>query len=136
MATKRDFPYYNGQPVEISPFGWLAVVASVAVGFALLIPLPFPSFPLNVIPAIVFTGLPLLTLAAVTGGRHTALFGRFGLKEIGLALGFGILTIAASLAVGLILAQFITMAANPTVNELADIGTVGLVGFLIRTFIS
>lgn len=132
---KRDLPYYNGEPVEISGVGWLAVVASVAVGFALLIALPLPSFPFNIIPAIVFTGLPLLTLAAVTGGKHTALFGRFGFKEFGLALGFGILTILASLAVGLILLQFISMNANPSIKELANIGGVDLVGFLIRTFI-
>ena len=62
MSSAPDFPYYNGQPVEIRPMGWLAILASVAVGFILLVQLPFPDFPLNLVPAILFTGLPLLAL--------------------------------------------------------------------------
>ena len=135
MSPAPDLPYYNGQPVAVSPLGWLALLASVVVAFAALVTLPFPTFPLNLLPAIVFTGLPLLTLAAVTGGRHTALFRRVGLKQIGQALGFGILTLLASLAVGLMLMRLTSMTANPTAGALADIGPFDLAIFLLRTLI-
>ena len=132
---RMDLPYCDGRPVDIAPLGWLALLGSVIIGFAALITLPFPSFPLNLLPAVVFTGLPLLTLAWVTGGRHTALFGRFGIKEVALALGFGLLTMLISMLVGLILLRFTTMNANPTAGVLAGIGAVDLVGFMIRTAI-
>jgi membrane protease YdiL (CAAX protease family) len=135
MSSKTDFPYYNGLPVEIAPLGWLAIIASVAVGFWLLISLPFPTFPLNLLPAILFTSLPLLTLAAVSGRHHTALFGRFGLKEIALAIGFGLLTMVTSFAVGLVLLQFTAMTANATAAALVNIGPFDVAVFMVRTAI-
>jgi membrane protease YdiL (CAAX protease family) len=135
MTSKADLPYYNGMPVDIAPRGWLAILVSVVAGFLLLILLPFPSFPLNLVPAILFTGLPLLTLAAISGGRHGALFGRFGLTELAIAIGFGLLTMAISFAVGLVLLQFTTMTANATAAELANIGPAEIAIFLSRTAI-
>jgi len=135
MQPKSDFPYYNGQPVAISPSGWLILVASVVAAFALLISLPFPTFPLNLVPAIVFTGLPLLALAYVSRGHHAALFRRVGIKEVLLALGFGVLTMVFSFAVGLILFQFTTMTANSATDGLADFSAFDMVIFLIRTAI-
>ncbi len=132
---RTDLPYYDGQPVDVAPLGWLALIGSVVIGFAALITLPFPSFPLNLLPAVVFTGLPLLTLAWVAGGRHMALFGRFDFRELGIAIGFGILTLVASFAVGLVLIQLAPMNANPTAALLADIGPVDIAIFMVRTFI-
>lgn len=135
MTSKTDFPFYNGQPVEIRPLGWLAIVASVLAGFLLLILLPFPAFPLNLVPAILFTGLPLLTLAGVSGGHHMALFGRLGLKELAIAIGFGLLTMVISFAVGLILLQFTSMTANATAATLVNVGPLDIVIFMLRTAI-
>ena len=133
MSTRTDLPYYNGQPVEITPLGWLAVVASVVAAFALLITLPFPTFPFNLLPAIVYTGLPLLVLAWASGGHHTALFGKVGVKEVALAIGFGILTMAASFGVGIILLQLVPMAPNPIGAEVAALGGFDIAWFLLRT---
>ena len=133
MSTRTDLPYYNGQPVEISPRGWLTIVATVVVAFALLITLPFPSFPLNLIPAILYTGLPILALAWASGGRHMALFGSVGIKEIAIAIGFGVLTMAVSLGVGLVLTQFISMTANPAAAGLLSPADIAI--FMLRTAI-
>jgi membrane protease YdiL (CAAX protease family) len=136
MSSKPDFPFYAGQPVELAAPAWLAIVVSVVAAFFLLTLLPFPDFPLNLLPAIVFTGLPLLTLAMVTGGRHAALFGHVGIKEVALAIGFGLLTLVASMLVGLVLLQVTTMTANATTDVVAGLGGgVDLVGFLVRTAI-
>jgi membrane protease YdiL (CAAX protease family) len=135
MQPERDLPYYNGRPVEISALGWLSVLLAVAVGFVLLTRLPFVGLPLNLVPPVAFAGLPLLALAAVTGGQQSALFGRFGFKELGLVLGFGILTLAGSLAIGLVLAQFISMTPNPSFEALGHFGAVDLAAFAVRTFI-
>lgn len=135
MGTTIDYPFYNGSPAEIRPLGWLAIVAAVGIAFALLTTLPFATLPLSLVTPIIYTGLPLLTLALVSGGHQNALFRRFGLKEFGLAVGFGLLTLVASFAVGLVLFQITDMSANPTAGVLANIGTVDLVAFLARTAI-
>lgn len=135
MSRKPDLPYCNDLPVGIAPLGWLAVLISVVAAFILLTTLPFSNFPLNFIPAIVFTGLPLLTLAVVTGGRHGVLFGRVGLKELALAIGFGLLTIAVSIAVGSVLIQLVPMTANPSTAALKAGGAGATTIFLVRTFI-
>lgn len=133
MGTETDFPFYNGQPVDISPLGWLALVVSVALSLALLIALPFPDFPLNFIPVLAFTSIPLVTLAAVSGGYHSALFGRFGLKELALAIGFGLLTMVISVLTALLLIQFIQMSANPTAATLENASGADIAIFLVRT---
>lgn len=135
MTNRQDFPYYRGQPVAIEPRGWLVILASVVVALGLLVSLPMVAAPLNVIPAILYTGLPLVTLAAITHGAHRALFGPFGLKQLGLAIGFGLLTMAVSMAVGLVLRQFVDMTPNEAVDGLAALGAFDLFFFLTRTFI-
>ncbi|SMQ65974.1 hypothetical protein SAMN06295905_1363 [Devosia lucknowensis] len=131
-----DFPYYNGQPVAIKPSGWFAILSSVVIAFLLLITLPFPNLPLNIVPAVIYTGLPLLVLARVTSGRQTALFRRVGVKQIAQAIGFGLLTMVVSFVVGFFLMQVVPMSANPTSGVAAGIGGgIDLGGFLVRTAI-
>lgn len=135
MAIRGDLPFYNGQPVAISPAGWAMLVASVLVATGLLITLPLTTFPLNLLPAVLFTGVPLVTLGMLSGWRLGALFGHFGIKDFFIALGFGLLTMLVSMGVGLVLFQFTSMTANAATDMLSGIGTFDLVVFLIRTFI-
>lgn len=135
MSAKVDLPYYSGAPVAIAPAGWLLILAAVVVAFGLLIFLPFPSPPLNFVPAIIFTGLPLAALMAVTGWRPPAIFGRFGIKELALGLGFGVLTIIISGIAGFAIANLFGASANPAVVALQSLGTVDLLLFLARTFV-
>lgn len=135
MSERRDFPFYNGLPVEIGGRGWLIVLAAVLVAFLLLIVLPFETVPLNYLPAILFTGLPLFALAIVVGPPWRALFGRYGIKQFGISLGFAVLTVFASFAAGFTLGLFIPMTANPSMGVLIAASPLDLVLFLSRTFI-
>ena len=135
MHAKPDFPYYAGEPVAISASGWLLVMASIVAAFFLLILLPFPNPPLSFIPAIVFTGLPLLTLMAVSGWRLPAVFGPLDFKVLGWGLLFGLVTIGTSLGVGILLSNVEVMAPNKAVAGLAALSAMDLVLFLARTFI-
>jgi membrane protease YdiL (CAAX protease family) len=130
-----DFPYYDGRPVEIAPVGWLAILAAVGVGFVLLVTLPFPHFPLNLLPAILFAGLPLLVLAKASSGHQGALFRPFGWRALALAIAFGILTMVTSLAVGLVLIRLVPMAPNATAAALANVGPADIAIFMVRTAI-
>lgn len=135
MSAKADLPYYAGQPVAIAAAGWLFVTAAVVVAFLLLIALPLTTVPLNFIPAILFTGLPLLALMAVTGWRKPAMFGRVGIKEIGMGVGFGVLTLLISGAIGFALSNLIGTAANSAITGIKAFTTLNMVLFLARTFI-
>lgn len=135
MTERTDLPFYNGQPVEIGGRGWLIVLAATAIAFAALIALPLPGFPLNFIPAILFVGLPLGALALVVGPHWTALFHRYGIKQFGQSLGFGVLTMAISGAAGFLLNLIAPMTANPSVAALTTLGLTDLLQFLARTFI-
>jgi hypothetical protein len=79
-SPARDFPYYDGDPVGISGRGWLVIMVALAVGFMQLEMLPLKIFPFNFIPPLLFTGLPLLALMAMTGWRAPALFRPLGFK--------------------------------------------------------
>lgn len=134
-SPARDFPYYQGDPVQISGPGWLVVMIALVVAFAQLELLTLTTFPLVFIPALLFTGLPLLALMAVTGWRAPAVFRPMGLKGLFAGLGFALLTIVSSMVVGLLLSRTMEMSANTSVADLAAAGVDDLLLFLARTFI-
>lgn len=120
MGVKPDFPFYNGLPAELGGRGWLLVLGAVLVAYLQLVLLPLPGFPLNFIPVILFSVIPLAALAWV-GGAWTSLFRRYGPREFGLTILFGLLTLVVSFAAGLILTFLTTMTANPVlVSELSS----------------
>lgn len=135
MSTKIDLPYYAGEPVAISAQGWLLVIVAVVVAFLQLISAPFSTVPLIFIPAVVFTGLPILTLMAVTGWRSPAIFRPMGWKQVGIGIGFGVLTVIVSGIFGVVISQVFGASPNAAVAGLATYGTVDLLLFLARTFI-
>lgn len=135
MSQKPDYPYYNGVPVEIEGGRWLLLVGSVVVAFGLLVTLPFPDAPLNFIPPILFTCIPLLVLAWASHGHHGALFRPVGIKEIVQAVGLGLLTVAISFATGLILIQLVPLNANPEAAHVAAAQAPDIMFFLARTAI-
>lgn len=135
MTEHRDLPFYDGRPVEISARGWLVVLLGVVVGFAALVALPLRDAPLNFLPAILFVAIPLGALAMVAGPHWTALFGRYGIKQFGQSLGFGLLTIVVSFIAGLLLSLVVPVAANPVFDTLSALGPAGIAAFLARTFI-
>ncbi|WP_447910401.1 CPBP family intramembrane glutamic endopeptidase [Brevundimonas bullata] len=134
-ADKRDFPYYAGDPVEIIGRGWLVIMVALAVAFAQLELLPLTTFPLNFIPTLLFTGVPLLALMAVTGWRAPAVFRSMGFKGLFTGLGFALLTIVSSMIVGLLMTRVMELAPNNAVADLAAAGLADLLLFLARTFI-
>lgn len=135
IGPARDFPYYAGDPVLISGKGWLIIMVALAGAFVQLELLTFETSPANFVPAVIFTGLPLAALMAVTGWRPPALFRRFGPKGFLAGLGFALMTITSSIIVGYIVSTFIDLTANTSIADLATAGPLDLALFLGRTFI-
>ena len=121
--TDSDFPYYRGVPVAIGPLGWLIVLASVALGFFVLLktqPL-FHSGIAGFIPGLLFVLIPLGALAAVGGTRAPgALFRRIRASDAGLAVGFFLINAVLTVAVGILVTSLFHTAANPASEMVAS----------------
>jgi membrane protease YdiL (CAAX protease family) len=133
MTTAGDYPFYNGQPVDLGLRGWLIVIAAVLVAFFQLILLPLSGPVLGFIPPIILSALPLAALAFVAGKHWTALFRPYGIKQFGLSVLFSLLTLVITFAVGLAMSQVLAMSPNPALA--GEASTVDLVLLLVRAAI-
>ncbi len=131
----RDLPFYDGMPVEIEVRGWLVLVASVLVAFLVLTLIPLRSFPYNLVPTLLFVGIPLLALRVVAGRRWTCLFRPLHLRSFVLMLLFGLATLAGSMAVGWVLQKFFELHSNPVADEIAAMSAVQIGEAFIATSI-
>jgi hypothetical protein len=111
------------------------VIASVVVGFAALIALPLTGPVLSFIPAILFVAIPLLTLRWVAPTGWTAIFRRVGGRDILVMVGFAVLNVLVTFALGAIVAALTDATANPEAGVLADASTLERVVFYPRTAI-
>jgi membrane protease YdiL (CAAX protease family) len=133
MTKLPDFPFYSDRPVLLSGRHWLILMAALAIAFAALTLLPLQAFPQSLIPALLFLCIPLLALRWVAGPHWTALFRRVGLRQIGQMLLFGLLTLAGSMAVALILSQFVSFSDNPVSVTMGEMTTSDLIARLTPT---
>lgn len=133
MTETRDFPYYAGEPTLLEGKQWLILMAALALGFAALVLIPLGTFPLDLIPALLFLGIPLLALRWVAGPHWTALFRPVGLRQIGQMVLFAVMTLAGSMVVALILKQFVSFSDNPVSMQVGEMSALELAGRLIPT---
>lgn len=133
MPDRPDFPFYDGRPVGLGGRAWLALLAALALAFAVLELLPMRGFPQKLILALLFAAIPLAALRIVAGPHWTALFRRVGLRQIGQMVLFGLLTLGASLVAALTLSRIFTFSHNPVSEAMGDLTGGGLVAVLIPT---
>ncbi|MBL4919107.1 CPBP family intramembrane glutamic endopeptidase [Szabonella alba] len=133
MTEKPDFPFYAGRPVLLEGRQWLILMAALALGFAALSLLPMQGFPQSLFPALLFLLIPLLGLLWVAGAHWIALFRPVGIRQVGLMIFFGFLTLAGSMVSGLILSQFVSFSHNPISDTFASMTILDLVARLIPT---
>lgn len=119
IPSDVDLPFYNGKPVEIDGTGWFVLMASVAIAFLALTLIPFRTFPYNLVPAIIFVGIPILSLLRVAGRQWTCLFRSVGFRSAALMLLFGAATLVGSMAMGWVLQRFFELHSNPVADEIA-----------------
>ena len=133
-------PYQVGQPgagAAISARGWVLLLLSVAVGFAVVSLAPPRVFAgiLSVVPALLFTTIPLVTLHVVSGSDAGRMFRGYGARAFGLSVLFGIATLTASLAMALVVRPFAPLEPNRVGDVLANADAFAVGIFLVRTFI-
>lgn len=133
ISTDRDFPFYNGKPVEIDGPGWLLVIVSLAGALLVLTLVPLRTFPYNLIPALLFVAVPVLALRKVAGPHWNCLFRPVGFRSVGLMVLFGVATLLGSMAMGLVLQQFFELYSNPVADAIAAMSATQVSATLLVT---
>lgn len=121
-GPRPDFPFHDGEPVQIDGRQWLLVLLAVVVAFAgLLMPVPAWSMPWGrFVPALLFCTLPLVGLAWVAGRPGVmALFPRWRTADWGWMVGIAALNLVVTLAIGWALQSVHHTSPNPMFNQLA-----------------
>ena len=132
ISTDRDFPFYNGKPVEIDGPSWLLVMVSLAAALLVLSLVPLRTFPYNLIPALLFVAVPVLALSKVAG-HWKCLFRPVGFRSVGLMVLFGVATLLGSMAMGLVLQQFFELYSNPVADAIAAMSATQVSATLLVT---
>ena len=133
ISTDRDFPFYNGKPVEIDGPGWLLVIVSLAAALLVLSLVPLRTFPYNLIPALLFVAVPVLALRKVAGPHWNCLFRPVGFRSVRLMVLFGVATLLGSMAMGLVLQQFFELYSNPVADAIAAMSATQVSATLLVT---
>lgn len=134
---ERDFPFYNFLPAEIPTWKWIAIILSCIIGFAILLLVGFENQLLDLIPRILFAGIPLATFITLVKPNWRAIFKPLKLADIPTIIVFWLLTLGLSAA-----AAFIVSGGSPVghftensaTNTVLDGGFWGIVGFYLGTF--
>lgn len=132
-ADGRDFPYYNGQPVEVATWKWLVIIAACVLGFVALTTIPQPNNVAALIPRILFPAIPLAVFIALTGRYWTAIFRRLHAADWLNMVAFWILNLVVTLIVGAIVAAVFGANANTATDGLAAGGPVDITAFFVGT---
>ncbi len=136
-SDKADFPFYNGKPVELKTWQWIAVILSCIAGFVALSVIGWESETLKIIPRFLFTAIPLITFIYMAGDNWKAIFKPFKKQDIKTIIGFWLLYFVVSLAVAAIASggDLKSFTANRATDTVLEQGTIGVIGFYIGTFV-
>lgn len=132
-----DFPYYRGAPVQLSGRQWLLVVFAVVIGFAslFLTMTLFRTGLLGFIPAILFVGIPLITLRICAGSGWRALFRRLRGVDFLWMIVFFVLNYAVTIRLAFVVIALFSAESNPAGTILASSGGVEKSLFFVKSAI-
>lgn len=132
-ADGRDFPYYNGVPVEVAAWKWAVIVLSCVAGFASLILIPSTNNVQAIVPRILFPAIPLAVFIFFTGQYWKSLFHKLTGADYLNMVFFFFLNLAVSSAVALVVSAVFGANANPATDGLATGGPLELAAFYVGT---
>lgn len=132
-ADGRDFPFYNGQPVEVAAWKWGVIVLSCVVGFAALMFYPAHNDVQSLVPRILFPAIPLAVFIYFTGQYWKSLFKKPTGRDFLTMVIFWLLNLAVSGIVGIAVKIFFGANSNPATAGLADGGPGGIAAFYAGT---
>ncbi|WP_051388729.1 CPBP family intramembrane glutamic endopeptidase [Arthrobacter sp. 35W] len=129
----RDFPYYDGEPVEVAAWKWGVVILACVAGFSALIFYPAANDLQALVPRILFPAIPLAVFIGFTGRYWKALFKKLtGVDYLNMVV-FWLLNLAVSAIVGIIVMNVFGANANPATDGTAAGGPFDIAAFYVGT---
>jgi membrane protease YdiL (CAAX protease family) len=133
----RDFPFYDGRPVEIEVWKWLVIILAAAAGLAAVLVNPLTSQWGQLVGRVLFVAIPLGAFFVLSKGFWRAIFQPLRGRDVLNMVFFWLLNLAVSALVALMVsgADFGHLAANGATNDLAAQGGGAILAFYVGTFI-
>jgi membrane protease YdiL (CAAX protease family) len=130
---RADFPFYNGVPITIGAWQWVAVWAACLVGLLALMLIPLPGNLLGLIPRFLFLAIPVAVLILVAGRHWKAIFRKVtGWDVLDMFVFWGLNFVVTFLA-GLLVKAFFPFSANSAANTLGKEGLPDTIAFYLGT---
>ena len=133
----RDFPFYDGRPVEIEAWKWLVMIAAALAGFAALVLNPFAGQWGQLIGRILFVVIPLVTFIVLSKGYWRSIRRPLRGWDFVNMVVFWLLNLGVSTVVALIVsgADGGHLTANSATDDLASQGAGAIAAFYLGTFV-
>ena len=132
-ADGRDFPFYDGEPLDVAGWKWGVIILACLVGFSALLFYPAANDLQSLVPRILFPAIPLAVFIGFTGRYWTALFRKLaGVDYLNMVV-FWLLNLAVSGVVGFLVMIVFGANANPATDGLAEGGPLQIIAFYVGT---
>lgn len=131
----RDFPFYDGEPLNVAGWKWGVIILACAAGLATLMYYPASNDLQALIPRILFLAIPLAVFILFTGRYWKSLFKKLTGADYLNMVFFWLLNLVVSFGVGIIVMTVFGANANPATNGLIDGGPAQIVAFYVGTAI-
>ncbi len=132
-ADGRDFPFYDGDPIGIRAWQWVAIVVACVAAITVLSFYPAADNVQALVPRFLFTAIMLAVLIAVTRRHWSRIFQRTTGRDVGAMVLFAIANLIVSFAVGIIVNGIFGSNANTAADGIH--GAAQLIAFYVGTAI-
>ncbi|KRE72653.1 CPBP family intramembrane glutamic endopeptidase [Arthrobacter sp. Soil762] len=129
----RDFPFYDGQPVEVATWKWLVIIASCVAGFLALTLIPEANNVGSLLTRFLFAAIPFSVFIALTGGFWKSIFRKLTGRDFLDMVIFWLLNLIVSAAVGAIVFAVFGANANTATDSVLDGGPAEVIAFYVGT---
>lgn len=129
----RDFPYYDGRPVQLVGWKWAVILLSCLIGFAVLLFYPAANNVQMLVSRVLFPAIPLAVFVGLTGRYWRALFGRISGADLLTMLAFFLLNLAVTFGMGAIVMKLFGANANTAADGIFDHGPAETIAFYAGT---
>lgn len=132
-ADGRDFPYYNGDPIDISAWKWGVIVLAAVAGFLTLLFFPAENDVQSLLPRFLFPAIPLAVFICFTGRFWKSLFHKLRAVDYLNMVFFWLLNLAVTGVVGILVAAIFGANANTATDGVLGGGPAEIAAFYLGT---
>lgn len=132
-ADGRDFPYYDGEPVDVAGWKWGVIILACVAGFLVLLFYPATNDLQSLVPRVLFPAIPMAVFVGFTGRYWKSLFKKLTGADFLNMVVFWLLNLAVTSAVGLVVLVLFGANANSATDGVVGGGALQIVSFYVGT---